>query len=92
MMGTALASTAIDWAQTRTISHEPDRCYEMNGLLGRHPSMGRVDRYFAVSMLAETGIAFALPNPYRKIWLGAVTISEVAFVVHNRGIGIKASF
>jgi hypothetical protein len=40
----------IDWAQTRTALRRPG-FYELNPLIGRHPSTGTLDRYFVASGL-----------------------------------------
>ena len=56
----------VDWSQTRQIAKEPRRFYEGNPILGRHPSVGRVDTYMALSAVANLGVAYALPKPYRR--------------------------
>jgi hypothetical protein len=41
-----VASTAFliaDWGQTRTIAKKPHLVHEKNPILGRHPSVGRVN-------------------------------------------------
>lgn len=92
LLATAITAVTIDWAQTRYIARHPQKYSELNPILGKHPSTGKVDRYFAASLLGTVGIAFALPTNYRKYWLGGVTFVEVGFVLHNKGIGIKADF
>jgi hypothetical protein len=92
LTGAALATIALDWGQTRTIARNPDKYRETNPILGPHPSLDRVNAFFALSMLATVGIAIALPPRDRKIFLGGVAIVETAFVIHNHGIGIRASW
>jgi hypothetical protein len=92
LLGTALGATMLDWAQTRYIARHPERYREINPVLGSHPAVSKVDKYFALSIVGITGIALELPSRYRKWWLGGVTVIEVGFVLHNDWIGIKADF
>lgn len=80
---------ALDWGQTRQIARAPDRYYEaLNPLLGRHPSQGRVDAYFALSTIAHAGITHLLPAKYRPYWQG-VTIGISGYCVGlNLSIGL----
>jgi len=82
----ALASAAsgllvADWSQTRVIGRDPCYC-EGNLLLGPHPATGRVNTYFSIA-LALNVAAFALPERPRRIWYGAVILTEAAFVLTN---------
>lgn len=92
LLGGALATLAADWGQTRAIAQQPDRFHEINPILGRHPSIGRVNSYFALAMLGTAGLAFALPREYSRIFLGGVVLLEAAVIVNNHGIGIRARF
>lgn len=94
MLGTAVAAISYDWAQTRTIARQPDRFHEAGNkfFLGSHPSVGRVNTYFVGYIAVTVGIAYVLPSEYRKLYLGGVILYETALVIHNNGIGIKASF
>jgi hypothetical protein len=92
LTGAALTGLAVDWGQTRTIARNPARFNELNPFLGEHPSVGRVDRYFALAMLGTVGLAIALPSEYRKIFLYGLILRETAVVITNYSIGIRASF
>ena len=92
LLATALTASALDWAQTRYIARHPDRFHEINPILGRHPSVGRVDAYFALCGLAAVGLTAVLSKTHRRWFLAGVTVVETAFVLHNDGIGIKARF
>lgn len=81
-----------DWSQTRYIAAHPDRFYEQNPILGRHPSKQKVDLYFAGTIVGNYLIADALPSRYRKLWLGGVLAIELLLVAHNKHIGIKFHF
>jgi len=80
-----------DWAQTRTIAKNPHQYYETNKILGRHPSVGLVNNYFATSMLTNILLANSLPPEYRKL-LHYGTIGLEAFEVGRNklrfGIGM----
>jgi len=83
---------AVDWNQTRIIARNPDRFNEKNAILGNHPSVGKVNGYFAAAIIGTIGVAMALPSEYRKFWLGGITVLEVSVTQHNRSLGIKTSF
>jgi hypothetical protein len=92
LLGTALGSIALDWGQTRDIAKHPERFVEHNPILGAHPSVGAVDRYFIVSMAGTVGVAAVLPATYRKWFLGGVTVLETAIVIDNRHLGLRVRF
>lgn len=92
LLGTAVTLLAVDWNQTRTIARNPDRFHETNQILGNHPSVGKVNGYFATAIIGTVGVAMALPSEYRKFWLGGITVLEVSVTQHNRSLGIKTSF
>lgn len=92
-MGAALAAaTVVDWAQTRYIADNPDRFHETNPIVGRHPSIGRVDRYFATSVLVGAVVLDALPSEYRDYALKAGLVLEVLVVSNNARIGVGVKF
>lgn len=64
----ALGLTGADWAQTRTVAKNPHTLQETNKILGKHPSLGEVNNYFAASMLVNTLLANALPPEYRHLF------------------------
>lgn len=88
----AATATALDWAQTRYIAQHPQTYYETNPLLGRHPTVGDVNRYFVGSFILGGAIANYLNDRHRRWFLGAVTFIEIGFIGHNRSIGIGFSF
>lgn len=84
--------SGADWLQTRQIAKNPDKFYEMNPILGKHPSTGEVDLYFAASLAAHTAIAMALPPKYREFWQYFWIGAEAATVAHNLDVGVKIQF
>lgn len=92
-MGAALAAvTVVDWAQTRYIADSHGRFYETNPLIGKYPSMRRVDTYFATSMLLGALVLDALPTEYRDTALKAGLVLEVLVVSNNARIGVGVKF
>jgi hypothetical protein len=47
-VGICLVLLFIDWGQTKTIARNPTTRREMNPILGPHPSVKKVNIYFAV--------------------------------------------
>lgn len=92
LLATALGSLGADWAQTRYIARNPVQFHETNPLLGSHPSVGKVNGYFALAAVGTVGISLALPPTYRKVFLGGVTLLEMSVVIRNNSIGIGMSF
>lgn len=60
---------------------------EINPLIGRHPSIGRVDTYFAASFLAHALVTDVLPARWRPAWQYVSLGLESAVVVRNTMIG-----
>lgn len=76
----ALGLLGADWGQTRAIAKNPTQFSEINKILGEHPSSGRVNNYFAASMIGHTLLMNALPPEWRK-WAQYGTIGLEAPVV-----------
>jgi hypothetical protein len=87
----ALGLTLVDYGQTRTVASAPAYYHEYNPLLGKHPSMGSVNKYFLLTTAGQVGLHYALPQPYRDVhaWIWAGT--EGACVVQNIRVGIRIS-
>lgn len=83
---------AADWGQTLYIAKHPNEYWEVNPLLGEHPSVRRVNTYMATSAIVHTAIAYTLPPVWRRRWQ-AVTVGIKAGVVgYNYSIGLKMDF
>jgi len=92
LQGTYLGVHAIDWSQTRTIAKNPDEFYEINPLMGKHPSTEEVDAYMAASALLHTGITMSLPSEYRKYWFGGSFVVKLNLINMNINAGIGMDF
>lgn len=90
--GVSTALILTDWGQTRYIAKNPDRFHETNPLIGRHPSMGEVNRHFALSMAANLAVASLLPSKWRTNWLMGVSGMQAYFVIRNKRLGIRMAF
>lgn len=64
----------------------------MNPFLPAHPTTAQVDKSFALGMLATAGIAYVLPQTYRRWFLGGVIVIEAGTVIHNHQIGLRVDF
>ena len=91
----------VDWGQTLDIADNPDRYHEINPIIGRHPSRGRVNMYMGASALLHPLVTYMLPeeaeilgfefNP-RWVWLGGTIATSGACVINNQSIGLKMAF
>ena len=82
-----------DWGQTRNIAHrEGEGYWEINPILGKHPSIKRIDSYMAFSMLAHIGIAYALPRGWREAFQYTTVGIEAGVVFNNNSIGLRVDF
>ena len=86
------AMQVIDWSQTRTIAQHPDRFLEYNPLIGRHPSIGRVDTWMATGMVSHYVVSRSLNRRWRRTFQIYTTVAEIAVVGNNRRVGIWLSF
>ncbi len=86
-----LAVRAADWAQTREIARNPDRYWEVNPLIGRHPTLGQVNRFFVVSTALGLAAGHYLPE-YRKSMYQFWFAIEGAAVLHNLRVGVNIRF
>lgn len=88
--GSYLVLHTIDWMQTRWIAKHGPAYYEsFNTILGRNPSVGRVNMWFASTTILQPMIANMLPGKWRDIWIGAGIGVEFNLTTHNTSIGIK---
>jgi hypothetical protein len=83
---------AMDWAQTLHIARNPEKYYETNPHLGKHPSEGEVNSYFAAGLVLNTAVAYALPKPWRTVWQVGFIVDRYGYVRQNRNIGIGVSW
>lgn len=63
-----------------------------NPFLPAHPTSAQVDKSFAIGMALTAGMAYVLPQTYRRWFLGGVIIIEAGTVIHNHHIGLNVDF
>lgn len=80
-----------DWLQTRNIVKRPDIFYESNPILGRHPSMGAVNTFFAAQLVGSYYLADYLGKD-RMLWLQINTVVRGANMIRNNSIGLTMRF
>jgi len=81
----------MDWGQTLHFVRNPDRYFETNNILGRYPSEGRVNSYFALTLAGHAAVAYILPKPWRTIWQSVWIGIEANQVECNRQVGVGIS-
>ena len=81
----------VDWLQTRNIARDPGY-WEQNVILGSHPSIARINQYFALTGIAHYFVSKALPEKYRAPFQYVSIGVEVGAVGHNFSIGVSAKF
>ena len=62
-----------DWAQTRYIADNPESYFEINPIMGKHPSKGEVDQYFIVSLILLNAVGESVPSEYRNTFYKVIT-------------------
>lgn len=82
---------AADWCQTRQIVKTPGM-YETNPLIGRHPSLNRVNTYFISAIVGHTLLSYNLTPKNRKRFQYATIGLEAAVVGRNYHIGLNAKW
>lgn len=86
-----LAANALlttDWGQTLYVADHPGKFYETNPIIGRHPSRGRVNRYFAAANILHPLISASLKPEAREYWQYITIGLESGVVAHNINIGV----
>jgi hypothetical protein len=85
-----LGLSAIDWHQSLAIStDDKEGWYERNTILGKHPSRGQVNLYFAACTLLHPLVTWLFPPSLRPYWQGASVGFEGRGVAVNYTIGIR---
>ena len=85
------ATITADWLQTRYIA-KYDSHTEMNPLLGRNPSVAKVDLYFISSLLFANVLGEWLPGSWSDRFYFGLFMSESAVVTRNKQIGVGVYF
>lgn len=87
-----LALHITDWGQTRNIAKNPKRFHELNPVLGEHPSVAEVDRYFIAAAAVHAAVAYALPAEWRSGFQYVTIGIEAGVTAMNCRTGIRVDF
>jgi len=85
------ALLATDYMQTRTIAENPDKWHEQNVILGLHPSINDVNKYFAAAALLSAAVLKYAPHKIQQYFLRGGIVVEGMAVGNNIGLGIRIS-
>ncbi len=80
---------ATDWLQTQKIVEQPLKYHETNPILGVHPSMAKLNIYFALWVPVHIGVSCILPPKTRRIWQIGTALIEIPAIISNESIGLK---
>lgn len=85
---------AVDWNQTLQIADECrfDIRHERNPILGKCPTHGEVNAYFATYLISNYLIARALPKDYRSAFQYIYIGHQAHTVNHNISVGLHFKF
>jgi len=94
MLTGAMGLSLVDWGQTRDMVKRPasEGYHENNPLLPTHPTAADVNRAALIGLAGTAGLAYVLPQTYRRWFLGAVIVIETGVVARNHQIGLRVSF
>jgi hypothetical protein len=62
--------------------------YENNSILGKRPSLSRVNTYFSVVSIGSAVVAKLLPEPYAHLWLDLIEDQQMSWTAYNASIGV----
>lgn len=81
-----------DWAQTRDIAKRDDILEAWNVYLGERPSVGKVNVYFAATIVVYNTAAYLLPPDWARALSIGVGAIEVSAIGNNLMLGVKFNF
>jgi hypothetical protein len=81
-----------DWGQTRDAARRDDLKEGWNPILGEYPSTGRVDRYFAATVIGYNIAAYYLPPKWSRRLAYVVGAVQISAVGNNLILGAKFDF
>lgn len=88
----ASGATIADYNQTRKIAANPSQYSEINPIMGKHPSPGKVNAYFGALGLGGYLAARNMPKKQRRTLMGLGAANELYWANHNRNIGLGSGF
>lgn len=88
-------SQILDYQTTRNVLYQKPKWknyYEVNPLLGRHPSQGKLNIAEVATIVGDYYFSDWLSHDNRLLWLRAHTIIELGITAHNLNIGAEIRF
>ena len=82
----------IDWGQTLEIARHPKEFYELNPVLGKHPSVGNVNLYMGAAAIIHPAVSYILPKKWRKVWQYISIGVSSTCVINNFHVGLGVKF
>ncbi len=90
--GSWIALHVLNWGTTLDIADNPGRYHEMNPIMGRHPSRGRVNLYFAGTTVAHVLTSALLPKKWREYFqVGSIAVTG-GCLGWDLSLGLKIKF
>jgi hypothetical protein len=86
------ALQAIDASQTHYTGRNPQRLYEENPIMGKHPSKDKINAYFGATGLGHAALSYALPDPWDKIFQMLSIGVEGGQIMDNKRTSDEARF
>ena len=83
---------SIDWLQTISAMKQPDIYHDNNPVMGKHPSLDKVDSYMAISAIGHLAISYLLPKEYRPYWHYLTIAISGTCVINNINVGVNINF
>jgi hypothetical protein len=84
------AEIVIDWGQTRDALSRGH--YELNPVLGRHPSDAWLTAYNTLAIPGVVAVGALLSSPWRTVWFAGVAAMETVCVTRNAALGFRVHF
>lgn len=83
----------LDWQQTLEIANNGPEYHEsINSFIGKHPSEGQVNTYFAVSYGVKSVVAWLLPQKWREPFQYLMIGGSAVCVGRNWEIGLQGQW
>ena len=92
LLGSSSVLIAVDWLQTIDIARRG--LPETNRMLGRHPSVGRVNTLVGLGLVTNVVVVKVPHRTIRRLLWGGVLVMESIAVVTNgvRGVNLSVAF
>ncbi len=81
-----------DWGQTLEIARNPVDYHEVNPVIGKHPSVRRVNLYMLSSAVVHAGVSYVLPEKVKVYWQYLSIGISAGCVARNYNIGLGVKF